>query len=432
MSFRMSKLWVVFGREYTERVRARWFAISTVFGPVLFGAILFLPPWLAKREHASTDVSRIIILDATGTHLGQHIAFALSGGLTGDTSGTIVQSVTPEALAAAESAATTAVVRRTSRGYLVLDRTTLAGVSARYEGSNASAVLDMQQLQRVVRETVVVERLQRLGVRTSDATAITRASLKLDTERITESGRAVPGKINILFAFGIATLLYTSILMYGQNVLRGVLEEKQTHVAEVVIASVSAEQLLSGKVLGVGAVGLTQVFIWATASFAMFHARDRVLSWIGAPHMPLELPAISASMAALLLAFFVLGYTFYAALFATVGALVNSEVEAQQAQLPIVLMLVSTMVFVEPILSMPDGSFAHVLSALPFSAPIVMPLRLSLVPPSQLETVLSLLCLVAGCYVAVFVAARIYRVGLLMYGKRPSARELWHWVRYEQ
>jgi len=432
MSLKPGKVWVVFGREYTERVRARWFTISTVFGPIFFGAILFLPPWLAKREHASSDVSRIIILDATGTHLGQHIAFALGGGLTGDTSATIVESVTPDALTDAESAATRAVVRRTSRGYLVLDRATLAGASARYEGSNASAVLDMQQLQRVVREAVVVERLRQLGVRPSDATAITRAGLKLQTERITESGRAVPGKINILFAFGIATLLYVSILMYGQNVLRGVLEEKQTHVAEVVISSVSAEQLLSGKVLGVGAVGLTQLFIWATASFAMIHVRDRVLSWIGAPHLALELPTISISMAALLLAFFVLGYTFYAALFATVGALVNSEMEAQQAQLPIVLMLVTTMVFVEPILSTPDGAFARVFSALPFSAPIVMPLRLSLVPPTRLETVLSLLCLVAGCYIVVFVAARIYRVGLLMYGKRPTVRELWHWMRYER
>ncbi len=209
-------------------------------------------------------------------------------------------------------------------------------------------------------------------------------------------------------------------------------KRNRAHVAEVVISSVSPEQLLSGKVLGVGAVGLTQLLIWGAASFAMFHARDAVLSRLGAPHLPLDIPAISVSMAILLVAFFVLGYTFYAALFATVGALVNNEYDAQQAQLPIVLMLVTSMLFVPPILSSPEGIFARVLSALPFSAPIVTPLRLSLVPPTPLETAMSLLCLVASSYIAIFVAARIYRVGLLMYGKRPSPRELWRWLHHER
>ncbi len=428
MSRRPNKLWVVFCREYTERIRARWFRISTVLGPIVFALIMLLPPWLAKGAKASNAISQIIILDATGTDLGQRIAYALNSGPL-DTSLTVVRAVTPMALPAAESIATRSIVRHESQGYLVVDGGTLAGVSARYAGANAAVVGDVDRLRRVVGQQSVLARLEHLGLRREDAMAITRAQLKLSTERITESGRETSGAVSIYFAFGVATLLYLSIFMYGQNVLHGVLEEKQSRVAEVVIASLSTEELLTGKVLGVGAVGLTQMLIWGLAALGIFALRDPLLTRIGAPHPPLGLPAIPPGMAALLIAFFVLGYTFYAALFATAGSLVSSEMDAQQIQIPIGLLLATTMVSVAPILSSPDGGIAHVLSILPFSAPIVMPLRLSLISIKPLEVGVSLFSLVAGCYIAVFLAARIYRVGLLMYGKQPSPGELWRIVR---
>jgi len=129
-----------------------------------------------------------------------------------------------------------------------------------------------------------------------------------------------------------------------------------------------------------------------------------------------------------LLLFFLLGYTFYAALFAAVGATLSSEHDAQQAQLPVVALLISTILLIPPVLARPDGPLAKLLSGLPFSAPIIMPLRLSVVQLPPAEIALSLLVVFAGCYIAVFIAARIYRVGMLMYGKRPGVREMARWL----
>jgi ABC-2 type transport system permease protein len=195
------------------------------------------------------------------------------------------------------------------------------------------------------------------------------------------------------------------------------------------MSSVRPTTLLAGKVLGVGAVGLTQILVWLTASLVMVRARAPLLARLGLEATPLTLPSISPGMLGVLLVFFLLGYTFYSALFAAVGAMVSSEQEAQQAQMPIVLLLVMTVMFLQPVLGAPDERLAVTLSYLPVSSPIVMPLRLSTVDVPPWEIWLSLLALVAACYVAVYVAARIYRTGLLLYGKRVSLREVLRWAR---
>jgi ABC-2 type transport system permease protein len=232
-----------------------------------------------------------------------------------------------------------------------------------------------------------------------------------------------------IFALVVAVVLYSSILLYGQMVLRGVMEEKQTRVAEVVLSSIRANTLLAGKVLGVGAVGITQMALWAVVTSAMVKVREPVLARFGVVKTPFDLPPIEASAALLLLAFFVLGYLFFAALFAIVGAVVSSEQEAQQAQTPVILLLVSSVAVLQPVMTNPDGGLAQVMSALPFSAPIVMPLRMSMIPVSPFAVASSLLTIAAGVYVAVLLAARIYRVGLLMYGKQPTVREILRWTR---
>jgi len=200
-------------------------------------------------------------------------------------------------------------------------------------------------------------------------------------------------------------------------------------VAEIVVSSVRPTTLLAGKVIGVGAVGLTQVIIWIAASFAMARYRARLLTMMGIDATPLGFPSATVGQMAVLVMFFMLGYTFYAALFAAIGAMVNTEQEAQQAQLPVVMLLIVSIMFLQPVLNAPDGKLANTLTWLPFSSPIVMPLRMSAVSVPGWEIAASLFALVAGCYIAVWVAARIYRTGLLMYGKRPSMSELARWVR---
>jgi ABC-2 type transport system permease protein len=290
--------------------------------------------------------------------------------------------------------------------------------------------VDMQEMRRVLRDQVLSQRLEQVGISGAQARELTRMRVPLSSERLTRRGRGGSGQVNVFFAIGVAFLLYMSIAFYGQNVLRGVMEEKQSRVAEVVVSSVSPTKLLAGKVLGVGAVGMTQILIWTATSVALIKLRAPILARMGAEVTPVPLPSITPTDALALMLFFVLGYTFYAALFAAVGAMVNSEQEAQQAQWPIVLLLISSVFFLQPILLNPDGTLARVMGVMPFTAPIVMPLRMSVAPVSPLDVVLSLISVIAGCYVAIWLAARIYRVGLLMYGKRPTLSELTRWVRY--
>jgi ABC-2 type transport system permease protein len=425
----MRKLLVVTAREYLERVRTRWFFIATVFGPIVFGVLLFVPPWMASRSKASVNLARIVILDATGTNLGNRIAAELNGGLAGDTSRTEVRAVAPARLAEAESLATKQTVARRTRGYLVLDSNTMAGRSARYAGTNATSTADMQAIRRAVRDEVVAMRLEQAGLDAFQSAALANMRLEMDAERITDRGRGASAQVSVFFAFGVAMLLYLSILMYGQAVLRGVIEEKQTRVAEVVVASVSAVKLLGGKVLGVGAVGLTQIVIWIVVGFGLMKVRTQVLGHFKIESTPMLIPDISIGSAILLVVFFVLGYTFYAALFAMVGATVTNEQDAQQAQMPVVMLLVVSAFALAPVLAAPESKLAYTMAWLPFSSPIIMPLRMSVVSLEAFDIITSLVILLCSCYIAVVLAARVYRTGLLMYGKRPALREVVRWMR---
>ena len=424
----MGKLMAVIRREYIERVRSRWFLIATLFGPLFFGLLMFLPAIIASRDKGAADASRIAIIDATGAGLGDRVASRISGGISGGTSQASVFVATTEGVAAAESLATKDVMADKVKGYLVLDEATLAGKRARYAGSNTTALFDMQKLERAVQHEVVALRMEKSGIDPDVGRQITELNVNVTTERLTKAGRGGSGQINFFFGLAVAMLLYMTIFIYGLNVLRGVLEEKQTRVAEVVISSLPATRLLAGKVIGVGSVGLTQLVLWLAMSFTMYKVREPILAKFGAAQMPLNMPDVSLGTGVVLLAFFVLGFMFYAGLFAAVGATVNSEQEAQQAQMPVVLLLVTSIMFVQNVLLQPDGKLSRILSMLPFSAPIVMPLRMTVAPVPALDVTIALLSVSLGACASVWLAGRIYRVGLLMYGKRPSVREVFRWV----
>lgn len=425
----MDKLMAVIRREYLERVRSRWFIVATLFGPVFFGLLMFLPALIASREKASGDASRIIILDATGAALGDRVANQLAGGLSGTGGQSQVRVVHPDSVAPAESLATKAVESEQVKGYLVLDNGTVAGHQARYSGSNTTAIFDMQQLDRAIQHEVLGMRLEKSGIDPELGRELTSLNVNFTTERLTKRGRGGSGNVSIFFGLAVAVLLYMTIFIYGLNVLRGVLEEKQTRVAEVVIASISPTKLLLGKVIGVGSVGFTQLVLWMGMSFLMWQVRAPILAKMGAPQMNSGFPDISWATGLILLAFFVLGFMFYAGLFAAVGATVNSEQEAQQAQMPVVLLLVCSIMFVQNVLLTPDSTLSRTLSLLPFSAPIVMPLRMTVAPVPPLDIAMALLSVTLGAIFSTWLASRIYRVGLLMYGKKPSFREILRWVR---
>lgn len=424
----MGKLIAVIRREYMERVRTKWFIFATIFGPLFFGALMILPGLLASRGKASDNGTNIVILDATQQNLGERVSLTLAGGETGSGAMPRVETVEPANIAEAESLATAGVIAGRSIGYLVLDSSTLAVGQARYAGRNTTALFDMQRLQRAVRYEVVALRIAEIGIDAEAGRRIANVNVNIETERLTKRGRGGSGMINLFAGIAVAMLLYMTIFIYGLNVLRGVLEEKQTRVAEVVISSVSASKLLAGKVIGVGGVGLTQLVLWLGMSWGIYKIREPLFARFGVDSAPFVLPDIGMPTIILLVAFFLLGFMLYAGLFAAAGATVSTEQEAQQAQMPVLLLLVSTIMFVQNFMMQPDSGFAVVMSLLPWSAPIVMPLRMTVttVPVSQIAV--ALVSVTVGAVASVLLAARIYRVGLLMYGKRATLKEVFRWV----
>jgi len=428
----MVRLWAVIKREYLERVRTKWFIFSTVFTPLLFGGITLLPMWLASKSIDSANVAHITILDASGVGLGKRVQLALGGGvMSNDTSSTQIIVLDTAQLAAAESATTQAVIKKETRGYLVLGPHILDATETRYAGRNATSFPDLGRIASAVRQGVLATRLEHAGIDAERVASLTSVKpIELDAEQIGDRGREGKGGIvKYVFAFSLAFLLYMSIFIYGQNVLRGVLEEKQTRVAEVVVSSVSTDTLLAGKVLGVGAVGITQQILWVIGSVAVLKLREPIMHALKIPSTEISLPSISPWVLALLLLFFVLGFMLYSALFAAVGSMVNSDQEAQQAQQPVTLLLVATAILIQPVLLNPATKLAVVSSIFPFSAPILMPLRLSLGSVPWIEVAGSLASMVIMIAIAIWVASRIYRTGLLMYGKRPSFGEVARWLR---
>lgn len=428
----MAKLWAIVKREYLERVRTRWFIFATIFGPIFFGAMIIIPAVMAKRSKSTMEFSNTRIIDATTTGIGARVADAMNRGRAPGAASPQVVLVKPSELTQAESTATKEVMAKEISGYLITDESTLKGEEIRYAGRNATSIGDMERVRSTVKDAILAQRLENAGIDKSKVKDMTFIPLKLNPQRITDKGRGGSGTISIIFAGAIAFLLYMTIVLYGQNVLRGVLEEKTTRVAEVVVSSVSPETLLAGKVLGVGAVGLTQQILWVITTVVMFKLRQPILQKFGVSTMPFALPEISIGLALLLLLFFVLGFTFYSSLYAAVGSSVNTEQEAQQAVQPMLILLVATAIFINPILINPTSTLATVMSLLPFSAPIIMPLRLALGSVPWYELVISLVGVFLACLGAVWLAARIYRVGLLMYGKRPTMREMARWVSYSR
>ena len=425
----MGRVGAVIRREYMERVRSTWFLIATLFGPLFFGVLMVVPAWLTIRGARSTEQARVIVLDATGTALGQRVVDRLRGGLFGDTTGARVVTVPPMELAQAESSATQAVMRREATGFLVLDESAMRDTIVRYAGRNASSMSDVARVERAVRDAAVALRLEGLGVRADEVMSVMKIRMSVNTEQITERGREGSGRVRFVFALAVSLTMFLLILVHGTNIMRSVLEEKTTRVAEVVVASVSPGTLLAGKIIGVGGVALTQIVVWTAASVAMARARGPIMSALGVPATSFSLPAVTPGTLALLAGFFLLGFLLFAALFATVGAMVSSEQEAQQAQQPLMLLILAPGLLIQPVLVNPMTKLAEVASWMPFTAPVIMPLRLSLVPVPTGQIVLSIAVSAVSCVVAIWLAARIYRVGILMYGKRATMRELVRWIR---
>jgi ABC-2 type transport system permease protein len=222
---------------------------------------------------------------------------------------------------------------------------------------------------------------------------------------------------------GMVMLLYAAFLFYGISVMRSILEEKNTRILEVLLSSATSTELMTGKLLGVGAVGLTQMIIWmvmagtlALPSLAMYPSLSGI--------------HVSPFALAAFVTFFLLGYLLYSAIYAGIGAIVTTEQEGQQLQIVVVLPLIIAVFIMGPILHAPDSPIALWTSMIPFLSPLLMFARIAVQPPPAWQIGLSLVLLIATIAGILVLSARVYRVGVLMYGKRPTLPEIVKWLKY--
>ncbi len=218
-------------------------------------------------------------------------------------------------------------------------------------------------------------------------------------------------------------VLFISIFSYGAIVMRSVLDEKQSRVLELLLCFASSEELMAGKILGIGALAVTQVAVWLGLCVTAALLSETVARALALLHLG---PAVLIYF----IVFEVLGYLLYSAMFCAIGAAFNSTDEAQQWTFVLVLPLIASSVLISPVMFAPNSTLAITASLIPFTAPALMYARIVISHPPVWQVMLCIALLLVSVAIAILITARIYRVGILMYGKRPTAREIIHWIRY--
>jgi len=415
--------WLVIARrEFVERVRTVWFIVVTVMGPLLMIGMLVVPAWLAVRT--AEDKVVIQVVDRSGRNMFPGLVqMAKALGARFD-----LQSVPPEV---DEEVLLRRIREEKVNGFLVIPPGVLGGSAVTYRGDNATNFQVKMLLAGALNGAAMLARADDAGIEPGTLAGLQQPKIELIARP--DTGRGETGSAETSFLVGVVVmfLLYMSILFYAVNVMRSVVQEKTSRVVEVVISAVKPRSLMLGKVIGVGTVGVFQLAIWSAIALALVGFRSQILGLFGiSGAASLEMPPLDVVDILVILAYFALGYFFYAAMYAAIGAMVNSDQEAQQLQTPVVLLLVIPALCLQLVANAPRGGVAQVLTMVPFSSPVLMPMRYLLGGATWIEIGLSLAILLVCNAGAVALAGRIYRVGILMYGKRPSPRELMRWIRY--
>lgn len=416
----MSRLLTIIRREYLERVRTKAFVVSTFLGPVLVALFMLAPGILMQSQRGKP--LRVAIVDATGT-LGGKLGQALASERVAGEPRFVIVPLAAATTEAARAEARAAVIAGSLDGYVYLGPDALATSRAEYYGRNVSNLTDLQLLQKSAEDSLVEHRLADEGLAGERVKALTR-KLDLRTIRLTASGEREDRGSSFVLALLMLSLLYMTLPMWGAAIMNGVIEEKSNRVVEVIVSSVPTSQLFAGKLLGVGGAGLTQVSVWALtmAGFGLYGA---AASRSGAMPFPELSPLLLLSF----VVFFLLGYFLYGALYAAVGSAVNTQQEAQSLAFPVMMPLVLGFVFFPAVLSSPDSPLSVTLSLVPFFTPMLMFLRITAVTPPVWQIALSLVLTLATVVGVTWAASRVYRVGILMYGKRPTFPEMVRWAR---
>jgi ABC-2 type transport system permease protein len=423
----MRKIWLVFKREYLTRVRTKGFILSTVGFPLLSVGIFALTIALANRK--PDHPLRISILDHLGG-LAPQILVGLNEKLPDEPLRfQLVRAWDrPASVKAAQEQLTQQVRDGQLDGYLEVPKDILDGKEATFHTLNTNDFQTDRAIGRAVNNAVIARRLTDRGVHVDNLDELMRAS-ELTLVKVTKTGESKESNLSFLVQLSPVMLLYITLLVYGFMTMRSVLEEKTSRIVEILASSIKPTYLLTGKILGVGGVALTQYLIWVgTAALVSAYGAA-----VGAAFWPEKAaPSFHLPTAYLVypILFFLAGYFLYASLYAALGSMVSSEEDLQQVQLPVTMVLVACFVLFPVIQRAPNSPLAIALTMFPFSSPLLMVCRIMVQTPPLWQIALSLAICIATIVVVIQVSAKIYRVGILMYGKRPSMVEVIRWLRY--
>jgi ABC-2 type transport system permease protein len=443
----MKKFFVVIKREYLDRVRTRFFIVATVMGPLMLVLFGIVPVYIAKMNLGAV---RLAVVDESGK-VYERFRDALTQPVDEDDDETEVAAANTNRqeqmqrrselgngrfqveLVASDGRSLEEVKRQLNErvrqneldGYVVIPADILTDGKAEFYGRNTGDIFTRgtvaERLTRAVRE-------QRLAEIKIDQRVLREAGrrVSLSSTKISSRGEEKVSSSGFTFVFSFGLLIYVSVMLYGQLVLSAVLEEKETRIAEILFSSVRTFPLMMGKLVGVSLVALTQLSIWGLA-FLLFAAFGVGLA--ASQGVPINLPYMSPMIFVYFVMFFLLGYFIYATVYAVIGSMVTTTQEGGQMAMPVVLMLVAGFYFVFPIIRSPNSSLAFWASMFPFLAPITMMVRITTETPPVWQILLSLGIGFATVVALVWLASRIYRVGMLMYGKKATIPEVWRWVR---
>jgi ABC-2 type transport system permease protein len=443
----MSKIWLIAQREYLTRVRKKSFIIMSLIGPLLTVALFAVPVLIAKMSDS-----------------GRVVAVADAGGLFADKLPEPKDDISFIRVAADLPQAKAEFNKAKYDALLYIPKLDISNPDGFQVFSRKGLSLTLESdIEKAVEGAIERQRLTKAGIDQA-VLATTKANVNLQTVSLSEEGeRSSSTGISTVVAYAFGFLIYMFIFIYGVQIMRGVMEEKTNRIVEVVISSVKPFQLMMGKVMGIAAVGFTQLALWVVLSMGISSVMagsispDKIAEDRAARTTAVMRPSTSKDEAAkkdnavakftqalknadlnvpllvgCFLFYFLGGYLFYGALFGAIGSAVDSETDTQQFMMPVTMPLVLTFVVSQAILTTnPNGQVAFWMSIFPLTSPIAMMMRLPFggVPMWQLG--LSMALLIAGFVGAIWVAGRIYRVGILMYGKKITYGELSKWLFYK-
>lgn len=433
----MSKIWIIIQREFLHRVTKKSFIVLTILMPFIIAATVFVPVWLSMVK---SDVpQKVVVIDDTGKYLPQ---------FRNNESYSFVPALKMEPEFRSDTADISAVVMITDD---LIQHPEAATIYSRKEVPKGLSRL----VNEVLNEQIRHDKLERYDIpQLEDIMSDFETSYSVRTVKWADDGTASESNSLVAMMSGmiLTFLIYMFIMAYGGMVMQSVMEEKTNRIVELIISSVKPFQLMIGKIIGIGLVGILQLCIWGVMLFVILGVTGTAFGYsaLQSPDMTGAMMEASASpvsddttslLAALynmdflkLGAFFVLnfigGYLIYASIFAAIAASVNEQEDSQQFMLPVTLLLVFAMYAAIASADNPDGPLAVWCSMIPLTSPVVMMIRLSFDAPMW-QLILSLCILYGTALGLIWTAGKIYRVGILMYGKKPSLKEMFRWILYK-